>query len=238
MANDIIDINVYETTETVSITVNPNLTTININEVTGVGGSQNLQSVTNFGNTTTTSITANLFIKSGGTGANVLLDNGTTTVLANLGTKNDINSKQLQLNYLDRDNSIFDAFYLRTIADSGTVDMEKLGALKEQHYLNALYKKNNLISKNVIIEYDKYYAFDNKEIYSIKQKVIELTKKLKEVTQQFDSQSDSFFTSGRLMDHGMIDPRDTRNVIGFCLTTCEEGRARKLKSNTFGIARM
>ena len=65
-----------------------------------------------------------------------------------------------------------------------------------------------------------------------------LKKKLKEVTQQFDSQSDSFFTSGRLMDHGMIDPRDTRNVIGFCLTTCEEGRARKLKSNTFGIARM
>lgn len=44
-----------------------------------------------------------------------------------------------------------------------------------------LYKKNNLISKNVIIEYDKYYAFDNKEIYSLKQKVIELTKKLKEV---------------------------------------------------------
>ena len=65
-----------------------------------------------------------------------------------------------------------------------------------------------------------------------------LKKKLNEVTQQFDSQSDSFFTSGRLMDHGMIDPRDTRNVIGFCLTTCEEGRARKLKSNTFGIARM
>ena len=65
-----------------------------------------------------------------------------------------------------------------------------------------------------------------------------LKKKLEEVTQQFDSQSDSFFTSGRLMDHGMIDPRDTRNVIGFCLTTCEEGRARKLKSNTFGIARM
>ena len=38
MANDIIDINVYETVETVSITVNPNLTTVNINQVTGGGG--------------------------------------------------------------------------------------------------------------------------------------------------------------------------------------------------------
>jgi nitrogen fixation protein len=144
MANDIIDINVYETTETVSITVNPNLTTININEVSGVGGSQNLQSVTNFGNTTTTSITANSFIKSGGTGANVLLDNGTTTVLANLGTKNDINSKQLQLNYLDRDNSIFDAFYLRTIADGGTVEasnelLSSLAVLRNISYVNQGY---------------------------------------------------------------------------------------------------
>jgi hypothetical protein len=42
-----------------------------------------------------------------------------------------------------------------------------------------LYLKNNLISKNIIIEYDKYYPFDNKEIYLLKQKVIELTNKIK-----------------------------------------------------------
>ena len=36
MANDIIDINVYETVETVAITVNPNLTTVNINKVTTI----------------------------------------------------------------------------------------------------------------------------------------------------------------------------------------------------------
>ncbi len=65
-----------------------------------------------------------------------------------------------------------------------------------------------------------------------------LKKQLQGVTEHFNSQSDAFFTSGRLMDHGMIDPRDTRKVIGFCLATCGEGRARKLKSNTFGIARM
>jgi hypothetical protein len=61
MANDIIDINVYETVETVEITVNPNLTTVNINQVTGGGGggSQDLQSVTDIGATTTNTITAN-----------------------------------------------------------------------------------------------------------------------------------------------------------------------------------
>ena len=53
MANDIIDINVYETVETVEITVNPNLTTVNINQVTssGGGGATNLsttQTATDF----------------------------------------------------------------------------------------------------------------------------------------------------------------------------------------------
>ena len=65
-----------------------------------------------------------------------------------------------------------------------------------------------------------------------------LKKQLDDIKQQFDSQSDAFLTSGRLLDHGMIDPRDTRKVIGFCLNTCLEARKRNLKSNTFGIARM
>ena len=53
-----------------------------------------------------------------------------------------------------------------------------------------------------------------------------------------DSQSDAFITSGRLIDHGMIDPRDTRKVLGFCLITCLESKIRKLRPNNFGIARM
>tara|TARA_Y200000002_G_scaffold292292_1_gene246502 strand:+ start:777 stop:2396 length:1620 start_codon:yes stop_codon:yes gene_type:complete len=65
-----------------------------------------------------------------------------------------------------------------------------------------------------------------------------LNKKIQEITEQFDSQCNAFLTSGRLLDHGMIDPRDTRQVIGFCLSVCQESRARKLKSNSFGIARM
>jgi hypothetical protein len=135
MANDIIDINVYETVETVEITVNPNLTTVNINKVTSSGGGgvtnlsttqtasnftinsdtgddasvplgngtlagatlndytnaeknklaaisgtntgdQNLQSVTNLGSSTTTPITANSFVKNGGTSSQILAADG------------------------------------------------------------------------------------------------------------------------------------------------------------------
>jgi len=57
------------------------------------------------------------------------------------------------------------------------------------------------------------------------------------ITAHFDAQSDAFYTSGRLLDHGMIDPRDTRKIIGFCLQTCDEARARPLSPNAFGVAR-
>jgi len=68
MANDIIDVNVYETTETVAITVQPNLTTINVNSVTGGGGA----------NLTTTQTASNFTINSDtGTDADVPLGNGT-----------------------------------------------------------------------------------------------------------------------------------------------------------------
>jgi geranyl-CoA carboxylase beta subunit len=41
-----------------------------------------------------------------------------------------------------------------------------------------------------------------------------------------------------MLDQGMIDPRDTRRVLGFALETCRESRARQLQDNSFGIARM
>lgn len=54
----------------------------------------------------------------------------------------------------------------------------------------------------------------------------------------FDSQADAFTTSGRNLDDGMIDPRDTRRVLGFLLATVEEGRRRRPRPNAFGVARM
>ena len=58
------------------------------------------------------------------------------------------------------------------------------------------------------------------------------------IIEHFDRQSDAFYTSGRLLDHGMIDPRDTRNVLGFTLQTCWESRNRTLRPNSFGNARL
>jgi geranyl-CoA carboxylase beta subunit len=60
----------------------------------------------------------------------------------------------------------------------------------------------------------------------------------KMLTEIFDSQSDAFYTSGHLLDDGMIDPRDTRKTLGFLLDTVWEARNRKVTPNSFGIARM
>jgi geranyl-CoA carboxylase beta subunit len=54
----------------------------------------------------------------------------------------------------------------------------------------------------------------------------------------FDSQSSAFYTSGHLMDDGMIDPRQTRNTLGFLLQTVWETRHRTVRPSIFGIARM
>ena len=66
----------------------------------------------------------------------------------------------------------------------------------------------------------------------------QFAKQVKGIEHHFDNQSDAFITSGRLIDHGMIDPRDTRKVLGFCLATCLEAQLRHLRPNNFGIARM
>lgn len=57
------------------------------------------------------------------------------------------------------------------------------------------------------------------------------------LAEHFDRQSDAFYTSGRLMDHGMIDPRDTRRVLAFCIETCFEAQHRRLQPISFGVAR-
>ncbi|MBT8079725.1 MAG: acyl-CoA carboxylase subunit beta [Gammaproteobacteria bacterium] len=60
----------------------------------------------------------------------------------------------------------------------------------------------------------------------------------KQLTAHFDSQSDAFYTSGHMLDDGMIDPRDTRKTLGFLLDTVWEARNRVVTTNNFGIARM
>jgi geranyl-CoA carboxylase beta subunit len=54
----------------------------------------------------------------------------------------------------------------------------------------------------------------------------------------FESQADAFYTSGLVLDDGVIDPRDTRAVLGFCLDTCAEAALREVRPLQFGVARM
>ncbi len=56
--------------------------------------------------------------------------------------------------------------------------------------------------------------------------------------QHFDGQSDAFYTSGHMLDDGLIDPRQTRKVLSFLLETCWEARHRAVTPNSFGVARM
>lgn len=54
----------------------------------------------------------------------------------------------------------------------------------------------------------------------------------------FERQADSFYTSGLLLDDGIIDPRDTRTVLIECLSMCQEATAKALRPMQFGVARM
>ncbi|MGQ7958278.1 geranyl-CoA carboxylase subunit beta [Pseudomonas sp. SP16.1] len=55
--------------------------------------------------------------------------------------------------------------------------------------------------------------------------------------QKLDSQSTALYGTASLWDDGLIDPRDTRKLLGFLLDICAEANLRPLKNNSFGVAR-
>lgn len=57
-----------------------------------------------------------------------------------------------------------------------------------------------------------------------------------EVEAQVEQESHAFFNSARLHDDGVIDPRDTRSVLGFALSACHNTSPRG--SESFGVFRM
>jgi len=59
-----------------------------------------------------------------------------------------------------------------------------------------------------------------------------------QIVARFDAQADAFYTSGLLLDDGVIDPRDTRAVLVFCLDTIAEADAAQPRPLQFGVARM
>jgi geranyl-CoA carboxylase beta subunit len=68
---------------------------------------------------------------------------------------------------------------------------------------------------------------DHRQIDDLKAKIV----------QNFERQQSAFVTSAHLLDDGIIDPRDTRNVLGFALSICRDGDARSLRPVQFGVAR-
>ena len=59
----------------------------------------------------------------------------------------------------------------------------------------------------------------------------------KEVVDAMASKSHALANTARVWDDALIDPRDTRQILGFVLRTCAEADARPVNPNTFGIAR-
>ena len=58
------------------------------------------------------------------------------------------------------------------------------------------------------------------------------------IVKRMEGESTALYATARLWDDGLIDPRDTRKVLGFCLSICREAELRPLKPNTFGVGRM
>jgi len=58
------------------------------------------------------------------------------------------------------------------------------------------------------------------------------------IVAMFEAQADVFYTSGLVLDDGVIDPRDTRAVLAQCLDICAQTEARHARPMQFGVARM
>jgi len=58
----------------------------------------------------------------------------------------------------------------------------------------------------------------------------------KQIEAQIESESHAFFVSARLYDDGVIDPRDTRSVLGMALSAVHSGPVAGRRG--FGVFRM
>lgn len=67
---------------------------------------------------------------------------------------------------------------------------------------------------------------------------VESQKQFDKIVAMFEAQADAFYTSGLLLDDGVIDPRDTRAVLAFCLDTISEAERKTPRPMQFGVARM
>ena len=55
--------------------------------------------------------------------------------------------------------------------------------------------------------------------------------------QRLDAESAALFGTARLWDDGIVDPRESRRILGLCLAIASEAERRTLRPNTYGVAR-
>ena len=77
---------------------------------------------------------------------------------------------------------------------------------------------------------------DPKKIYGENLEMLEGMKQ--KIIDQYREEGEAIFCSARLWDDGIIDPKDTRKILGECLNIISDGDKRELKPNTFVVARM
>jgi geranyl-CoA carboxylase beta subunit len=65
-----------------------------------------------------------------------------------------------------------------------------------------------------------------------------LAARAKTIIDTYDRESTALFATARLWDDGLIDPRDSRRVLGLCLSICRDAADRRMRPNTFGVGRM
>ncbi|WP_027015106.1 acyl-CoA carboxylase subunit beta [Comamonas composti] len=66
----------------------------------------------------------------------------------------------------------------------------------------------------------------------------QMRKQYERIVHMFERQADVFYTSGLLLDDGVIDPRSTREVLRLCLDLWQAAKHRELHPMQFGVARM
>jgi geranyl-CoA carboxylase beta subunit len=57
------------------------------------------------------------------------------------------------------------------------------------------------------------------------------------IVSNIEAKSRALANTARVWDDGMIDPRDTREVVAFVLSVCREADHRELRPNSWGVAR-
>ena len=68
---------------------------------------------------------------------------------------------------------------------------------------------------------------DEAQIEALKQKVRD----------HYAPTESGYFATARVLDDGIIDPRDSRGVLAMCLSIFAEAERREVHPNTFGVAR-